>query len=107
MRARSSVILSVSPSRPDPEPPPPQVILFGSRARHEVVPDSSDWDCLILVDGPVDDARKDRIRHHLYEIEWDTGEVLSAIIYSQQEWDGARHQVLPLHNSVEKEGVIL
>ena len=87
--------------------PQAQVILFGSRARHETVPDVSDWDFLILVDGLVDDARKDRIRHRLYEIEWDTDEVLSAIIYSHQEWNGAYHQILPFHHNVEKEGLIL
>ena len=62
-----------------------QVILFGSRARQEVVSDAADWDFLVLVDGLVDDARKDRIRHRLYEIEWDTGEVLSAIIYNRRD----------------------
>ena len=87
--------------------PQAQVILFGSRARQESVSDMSDWDFLVLVDGPVNDARKDRIRHRLYEIEWDTGHVLSAIIYSHQEWNSARYQALPFHLNVEKEGLVL
>ena len=87
--------------------PQAQVILFGSRARQESVPDMSDWDFLILVNGEVDDARKDSIRHCLYEIEWDTGEVLSAIIYNHQEWNSARCQALPFHNNVQKEGQVL
>ena len=87
--------------------PKAQIILFGSRAREEAVPDSSDWDFLILVDGPVDDMRKDKIRHRLYEIEWDTGEVLSSIIYNNQEWNSAHHKQLPLHINVEKEGRIV
>ena len=41
-------------------------------------------DFLILLDGVVDDARTDAIRHRLYEIEWDCGEVLSAIVRSRQ-----------------------
>lgn len=86
--------------------PGAQIILFGSRAREEAVSDSSDWDFMILVDGPVDDIRKDRIRHRLYEIEWDTDEILSSIIYSRQEWNSVRHQNHPFHINVEKEGLI-
>lgn len=87
--------------------PDAQIILFGSRARAEAVPDSSDWDFLILVDDSVDDIRKDRIRHRLYEIEWDTDEVLSSIIYNRQEWNSNHFQKLPLHINVEKEGLVV
>ena len=87
--------------------PQAQIILFGSRAREETVPDSSDWDFLILVDGSVDDSRKDKIRHRLYEIEWDIGEVLSSIIYNEKEWNCSHRKKLPLYINVEKEGLIV
>jgi len=45
--------------------PGAEIILFGSRSRHDAGPES-DWDLLVLVDGPVDDARADAIRHQLY-----------------------------------------
>ena len=56
-----------------------EILLYGSRARGDSV-DQSDWDFLILLDGKVNDKRTDRIRHRLYEIEWETGEVISSII---------------------------
>lgn len=62
--------------------PTAEVILYGSRARgdsHE----ESDWDFLVLVDGPVDDRRVDGIRHRIYEIEWESDQVLSSIVRSR------------------------
>ena len=59
--------------------PSAEIYLYGSRARQDSREDS-DWDFLILVDGVVDTARTDRIRHRLYEIEWETDEVLSSIV---------------------------
>jgi len=54
--------------------PGAKIILYGSRSREDST-SGSDWDFLILVDGPVTDQRTDRIRHRLYEIEWEFGEV--------------------------------
>ena len=51
--------------------PEAEIVLYGSRSRQEAGPES-DWDFLVLVDGPVDDARTDAIRHRLYEIEWES-----------------------------------
>ena len=58
--------------------PTAEIILYGSRARGDSRAES-DWDFLVLVDGPVDDERVDRIRHRLYEIEWESDQVLSSI----------------------------
>ena len=41
--------------------PTAEIILFGSRARGDATIDS-DWDFLVLVDGPVDSGRTDRMR---------------------------------------------
>ena len=67
--------------------PSAQIYLYGSRARQDSR-EGSDWDFLILVDGVVDTARTDRIRHRLYEIEWETDEVLSSIVRNRHgmEW---------------------
>lgn len=56
-----------------------EIILYGSRARQEAGSES-DWDFLVLVDGPMSEARADAVRHRLYEIEWDSGEVLCAVV---------------------------
>ncbi len=86
--------------------PGAQVILYGSQARGDSDA-QSDWDFVVLVDGPVDDDRVDRIRHRLYEIEWESGEVLSSIVRSRQEWDSPPLSRTPFHRNVEIEGVVL
>ncbi len=82
------------------------VILFGSRAREDYQ-EYSDWDFLVLVDGSVDIIRADRIRHSLYEIEWEMGEVISTIVKSRQLWNDPDYRIVPLHKSVEREGIRL
>jgi predicted nucleotidyltransferase len=66
--------------------PDAEIILYGSRSRGDALSES-DWDFLILVDGPVSDERTDRIRHRLYELEWETGEVISSIVRNHDEWN--------------------
>ncbi|MBM4028315.1 MAG: nucleotidyltransferase domain-containing protein [Planctomycetes bacterium] len=86
--------------------PTAQVILYGSRARGDSRTDS-DWDFLILLDGPVDDERVDRIRHRLYEIEWESDQVLSSIVRSREQWDNHPLSGTPFHRNVELEGIAL
>lgn len=83
--------------------PDANIILYGSRSRGDSVTDS-DWDFLILVDGPVSDERTDRIRHQLYEIEWESEAVLSSIVRSRDEWETAKYRSMPFHQRVEREG---
>lgn len=86
--------------------PTAKIILYGSRSREEARAES-DWDFLILVDGPVTDERIDTIRHRLYEIEWEYGVVLSAIVRNRQEWYSPQYQAIPFHQNVEREGIVL
>lgn len=83
--------------------PEAEIILYGSRSRGEAGPES-DWDLLVLVDGVADDARTDRIRHRLYELEWAAGTVISAIVRSRREWQSDRYQSMPFYQQVEAEG---
>ncbi len=84
--------------------PSAEVILYGSRARDDYL-EHSDWDFLVLVDGSVDTARTDRIRHALFEIELETDQIISSIIRSRQEWNSPKYSVVPLHKNVEREGI--
>ncbi|MGM0454304.1 MAG: nucleotidyltransferase domain-containing protein [Thermodesulfobacteriota bacterium] len=84
--------------------PDADIILYGSRSRGDA-DEESDWDFLLLVDGPVTDARTDRIRHRLYEIEWDSGEVISSIVRNREEWQSGMFEAMPFHHRVRQEGV--
>ena len=59
------------------------------------------------MDGEVTTARADKIRHSLYEIEWETGEVISTIVKSRQLWNDPNYRIVPLHKAVEREGILL
>lgn len=96
MKEVKNAVLKIEPSA--------EIILYGSRARKDSH-EGSDWDFLVLVDGAVDDERTDRIRHQIYEIEWETGEVLSSIIRSRTVWDSPKYRVMPLYKNVELEGI--
>jgi predicted nucleotidyltransferase len=86
--------------------PESEIILYGSRSRGDALSDS-DWDFLILVDGSTSDERTDRIRHRLYEIEWESGEVISSIVRNREEWDSDLYQTMPFHQRVQQEGMRL
>lgn len=79
-----------------------QVILFGSRARGDNREDS-DWDFLVLMNQEITAALKDEIRERLYEIELETGEVISTIIHQKNEWE--ERAVTPIHQIIEEEGL--
>lgn len=86
--------------------PEAEIILYGSRSRGDAV-HGSDWDLLILVDGLVNDARTDRIRHRLYEVEWESGEVISSIVRNREDWNSSLYQAMPFHQRVLEEGTML
>ena len=83
-----------------------EILLYGSRAREDSI-DQSDWDFLILLDGKVDDNRTDRIRHRLYEVEWETGEVISSIIRNKKKWNSMPYKSMPIYQVIEREGIAL
>jgi predicted nucleotidyltransferase len=84
--------------------PEADIVLYGSHARGDAHAES-DWDFLILLDGVVDDARTDAIRHRLYEIEWDCGEVLCSMVRSRQEWDSSLQQATPFAKTLRAQGI--
>ncbi len=86
--------------------PDAEIILYGSRAREDSQA-QSDWDFLILLDGPVNDKRTDTIRHRLYEIEWENDEVICCIVRSREEWNSPLCESMPFHQNVELEGIVL
>jgi predicted nucleotidyltransferase len=86
--------------------PDAEIILYGSRAREDSR-EQSDWDFLVLLDGKVNDERTNKIRHRLYEIEWESGEVLCCIVRNRQEWNSLPWKNMPFRQNVEHEGIVL
>ncbi len=84
--------------------PNADIILYGSHSRGDA-DEESDWDFIVLVDGPVTEERTDRIRHRLYELEWDFGEVVSSIVRNRDDWQSGMYKVMPFHHRVLQEGV--
>ncbi len=80
--------------------------LFGSRARGDYRPDS-DWDILILVDSSqVTNDIEDKFRESLFDIEIDSGQIISTIIYPKKDWNNTL-KYSPLYKNVSKDGILL
>ena len=86
--------------------PSAEIILYGSRAREDFH-EGSDWDFLILVDGIVDAVRTDRVRHAIYDVELETNEILSSIVKNRQEWLSPKFRIIPLHENIDREGIVI
>ena len=86
--------------------PSAKIYLYGSRARGTANYDS-DWDLLILLkkDKITSDIEKS-ITYPLYDLEFDTGEVISPMVYSEKEWN-TKYKVTPFYYNVMREGQLL
>ena len=86
--------------------PKAQAFLFGSRARGDNKPDS-DWDILILINNQaVTSEIEDRFRDVLYNIELESGQIISTFIYPKSFWNNTL-KYSPLYKAVKKEGIKL
>ncbi len=86
--------------------PSAEVILFGSRARGDSKKDS-DWDILILVNKPkVTFKDEQAFWHKLYDVELETEQCISTIVYTKKEWE-TKQSVTPLYENIKQEGVRL
>jgi uncharacterized protein len=86
--------------------PNAEAFLFGSRARGDAREDS-DWDILILVDSEkVTLEIEDKFRDELFDIELDSGQIISTFIYPKSLWNSMRN-ISPLYKNVETDGIRL
>lgn len=86
--------------------PSATVILFGSHARNQSNK-QSDIDVLILVDqDKVTYSDEQRIKNPLYDLEFETGKIISPVIFSRSDWE-SRHKITPFYRNVQKEGISL
>jgi len=86
--------------------PQAEAYLFGSRARGDNLPDS-DWDILILVDDEkVTLETEDKFIDDLYDLELESGQIISTFIYPKEYWK--RNLIYsPLYKNVIREGIRL
>lgn len=84
--------------------PHSEIYLYGSRARGHARK-QSDWDVLILLDLPdVNFELEKSFIDTLYEIEIETGEVISPMVYSKNEWY-MKHSYTSLYENISREGI--
>jgi predicted nucleotidyltransferase len=86
--------------------PGAKIYLYGSRALG-TARKNSDWDLLILLKKDsitLEDEQK--ITFPLYDIEFETGQVISPIIYSEKEWN-SKYKVTAFFKNVMREGNLL
>lgn len=83
-----------------------EAYLFGSRARGDSRVDS-DWDVLILIDDDkVTNDIEDKFRDDLYDIEIESGQIISTFIYTKDFWRSTL-KYSPLYKNVSREGIRL
>jgi predicted nucleotidyltransferase len=82
------------------------IILYGSFALGDNK-EFSDIDILILLDQEkITYSDETRIKYPLYDLEYDTGNVISQLIFTKNDWE-TRHSVTPFYKNVKREGVLL
>lgn len=93
------IIKVVNDNDPDSE-----VYLYGSQARGDAKR-FSDWDLLILLSrGQISFEVETKFMDELYEVELETGEIISPLIYTKSEWI-SNHSITSLYENIQKEGV--
>ncbi len=86
--------------------PDAKIILFGSYARGDQN-ENSDIDILILLNQQkITPSDEKRIKYPLYDIEFDTGQIISPVILSITDWN-TKHKITPFYHNIELDGVWL
>jgi len=86
--------------------PDATAILYGSFASGRQRA-NSDIDILILVNSASPSTSEiRRIKDPLYDIEFETGQIISPLVLSRTDWRG-KHSITPFYENVNSEGVRL
>lgn len=102
MQNRQSILMKIKKLIEDKDSSA-EVWLYGSRARGNSRHDS-DWDLLILLNRDmVTSELEQEITNPLFDLEFETGEIISPQVYSLKEWN-TKFKVTPFFKNVMKEG---
>ena len=86
--------------------PDSEVYLYGSQARGSAKK-LSDWDLLILLNRPgISFDLETKFMDDFYDLELETGEVISPLIYSKTDWNN-KYAITPLFEIIKNEGIKL
>jgi predicted nucleotidyltransferase len=84
--------------------PDSEIYLYGSRARGDANK-ISDWDLLILLHSKnISFDLETSLMDEFYELELETGEIFSPLIYSKYDWS-INHISTSLFQNIQKEGI--
>ena len=105
MPPKDDILMKIKKSVRSSEPEA-KIILYGSFARGDNRKDS-DMDIIILLEkGEITREDEKRIKYPLYDIEFDSGQVISPLVFSRSDWE-TRHKITPFYQNVISEGIEL
>ena len=86
----------------DKNAPDSEVYLYGSQARGNANK-LSDWDLLILLNRPnISFDLETKFMNEFYDLELETGEVISPLIYSKYDWNN-KYFITPLFENIKND----
>ena len=86
--------------------PSATIYLYGSRAKGTAHL-GSDWDILVLLEEKkITPEIEESITYPLYDLEFDTGQVISPMVYTNHEWH-SKYSITPFYRNVMREGTLL
>ena len=104
--SRKEIIIQKIINVVDKNAPDSEVYLYGSQARGNAA-NLSDWDLLILLNRRnISFDLEIKFMDEFYDLELETGEVISPLIYSKYDWNN-NYTTTPLFENIKKEGVKL
>ena len=105
MKASNNILQEIKKIVLEKEPSA-KIYLYGSRTRG-TANSESDWDVLILLNKEkITPEIEESISFPLYDLEFDTGELISPMIYSEKEWN-TKYKITSFYHNVMKEGKLL
>ena len=83
-----------------------KIYLYGSRARG-TAESYADWDILVLLNRDKITFEVERnVTYPLYDLEFEIGEVISPVVYSENDWN-SKHSITPFYFNVMRDGKLL